>query len=624
MTSAGRVDLGQLRRLLGYTRPYRGWLAAGIVAVAVAGGLGLLFPLIIRDLLNTAFAQGIAGAAASAALDRTALSLFGLMLLQAAFNYVRTYGLGRVGEAVVADLRKELFAHVLTLDVAFFAERKTGEITSRLTSDIATVQAAVSQALAQLVNQGITLIGGVVVLFVLEPRLTLVMMAVLPPVVLAAAFFGRRLRRISTSFQDRLAAANADAEEAIAGIRVVKSFTAEAVEARRYGAAIDGSFDLALRRVRLRALFTPAVILAVFSGLALVLWYGGRLALAGDLQGGDLIAFLLITMFVAGSLGSFTGLYAQFQEAIGASQRIFELLDERPGMQQPAPARAVAASPAMGRSAPSQRPDDRAAAASPTRPDDSPRVLAHVEGVVAFEGVSFRYGGRGDELVLEGIDLTARAGEAVAIVGPSGAGKSSLVGLIPRFFDPVAGRVTLDGVDLRELDLRALRSQVGIVPQETLLFSGSVAENIRYGRPDASDDEVVEAALAANAHGFISAFPEGYATTVGERGLQLSGGQRQRVAIARALLKNPRILILDEATSSLDSESEAAVQAALERLMDGRTTFVIAHRLSTVVAAHQIVVLAAGRIVERGTHEELSRRGGLYAELFRRQLVAAI
>lgn len=589
-----REDLDQLTRLLRYTRPYRGWLIAGMVAVAIAGGLGLLFPLIIRDLLNTAFSQGIAGAAADAALDRTALLLFGLMLVQAAFNYVRTYGLGRVGEAVVADLRKALFAHVLTLDVAFFSGRKTGEITSRLTSDIATVQAAVSQALAQLVNQGITLLGGIVVLFVLEARLTLVMMAVLPPVVLAAAFFGRRLRRISTGFQDSLAGANADAEEAIAGVRVVKSFTAEGLEARRYGAAIDRSFDLALRRVRLRALFTPAVILAVFAGLGVVLWYGGRLALAGDLQGGDLVAFLLITMFVAGSLGSFTGLYAQLQEAIGASQRIFELLDERPSMERPV-------------------------GSLPHPLSDS----GDIAGEVTFDGVSFRYGGRGEEYVLSDIDLTARAGEVVAVVGPSGAGKSTLVGLIPRFFDPTQGTVRVDGVDIREVDLRTLRANIGIVPQETLLFSGSVAENIRYGRPDADDDEVVAAAVAANAHDFISAFPEGYDTTVGERGLQLSGGQRQRVSIARALLKNPRILILDEATSSLDSESEAAVQAALERLMVGRTTFVIAHRLSTVLNADTIVVLAGGRIVERGTHEELARRGGLYSELFQRQLLAA-
>lgn len=587
-----REELARLRRLLHFTSPYRGWLAAGIVAVAIAGGMGLLFPLIIRELLNTAFSQGISETSAGAALDRAALLLFGLMLVQAAFNYVRTYALGRVGEAVVADLRKALFGHVISLDLEFFGRRKTGEITSRLTSDVATVQAAVSQALAQLVNQSITLLGGIIVLFVLEARLTLVMMAVLPPVVLAAAFFGRRLRLVSTRFQDRLAAANAGAEEAIAGVRVVKSFTAEGLEERRYATAIDQSFDMALARVRLRALFTPAVILAVFAGLGVVLWYGGRLALAGDLQGGDLVAFLLITMFVAGSLGSFTGLYAQLQEAIGASQRIFELLDER--------------------------------AAMTADPGDSAVALAEVEGVVSFENVSFRYGGRGDAHVIENIDLTAEAGEIVAIVGPSGAGKSTLVGLIPRFYDPTAGTVTVDGIDLRRLDLQRLRSHVGMVPQETTLFSGSVAQNIRYGRQEATEAEVIGAATAANAHEFISSFPDGYDTTVGERGLQLSGGQRQRVAIARALLKNPRILILDEATSSLDSESEAAVQAALERLMQGRTTFVIAHRLSTVLSADQIVVLAGGRIVERGTHAELVGRRGLYSELFERQLSAGL
>ena len=584
-----REDFAQLARLLSYTKPYRRGLIAGIVAVAVAGGLGLLFPLIIRDLLNTAFAPGATRVTAVPALDRTALLLFGLMLVQAAFNYLRTYSLGRVGEAVVADLRKALFAHVLTLDVELFNRRKTGEITSRLTSDIATVQAAVAQALAQLVNQSITLLGGLVVLFVLEARLTLVMMAVIPPVVLAAAFFGRRLRRLSTAFQDRLAAANANAEEAVAGIRVVKSFTAERLEARRYAAAIDESFEAALSRVRVRALFTPSVILAVFAGLAVVLWYGGRLALGGDLQGGDLVAFLLITMFVAGSIGSFTGLYAQLQEAIGASRRIFELLDERPSIGSSLAPRA-------------------------------PEKFGAVRGRIDFEGVSFRYDGRGAEAVLDDINLSANPGEMVAIVGPSGAGKSTLVSLIPRFYDPTAGSVHLDGLDIRSIDVAELRSHIGIVPQETTLFSGSVADNIRYGRPTATAEEVQQAARDANAHDFISSFPAAYETTVGERGQQLSGGQRQRVAIARALLKNPRILILDEATSSLDSESEAAVQSALMRLMVGRTTFVIAHRLSTVLAADQILVIAGGHIVERGTHAQLLSEGHLYSELFERQL----
>lgn len=575
------ADRQRLARLFGYLRPYRGRLLVGIVAVGIASLLGLAAPLVVRDLLNGALAGG--AGSARAALDRTALLLAGLMLLQAGFNFLRVYQLGRVGEAVVADLRKELFSHLLTQPVRFFEERRTGEITSRLTSDVATVQAAVSQALAQLVNQGITLVGGLVVLFALDARLTLVMLLVVPAVAFAAAFFGRGLRRVSTRYQDLVAEANAYAEEAISGVRVVKSFTAEPLERRRYADAIDASFGQALRRVRLRALFVPAVVLFGFAGVGVVLWYGGRLVVGGALQLGDLMAFLLITLFVAGSVGTFTGLWAQLQEAIGASRRIFELLDLRPELAEPA----------------------------------APVRLERVRGRVTFEDVTFAYAeGRP---VLHGVSLDVAPGATVALVGPSGAGKSTLVSLVSRFYDPQAGRVLLDGVDLRELALRDLRGLVGVVPQETQLFSGSVLDNVRYGRPDASEAEVVAAARAANADGFVRQLPEGYATQVGERGVKLSGGQRQRIAIARALLKDPRILVLDEATSSLDSESEALVQAALEALRRGRTTFVIAHRLATVLGADEIVVLDEGRVVQRGTHQQLLAAGGLYADLFRRQ-----
>jgi ATP-binding cassette, subfamily B, bacterial MsbA len=546
----------------------------------------LAFPVVVGDLFNTAFGTGgpsltgwltgaggaagpadapVAttgglGGATAADLDRIALVLIAVFAINAVTSYVRVYQLAYVGEGVVADLRRSVFEHLLALSVRFFETRKTGEITSRLTSDIATIQSAVSNVLVQLVSQSVSLIGGVVVLFVINARLTLVMLAVLPAVIVAAAVFGRRLRRISTAFQDELAAANARAEEAIVGVRVVQSFTAEGHEARRYGDAIAATFRSALRRARVRALFVPSIITAFFLGIGLVLWYGGRLALAGELPPGDLITFLLLTVTVAGSIGAFTGLYSQVQEAIGASRRVFELLDTAPDL--------------------------------PERAD--PRTLGEVRGEVRFEGVRFRYGDRGDDWVLDGIDLVARPGEVVALVGPSGAGKSTLVTLIPRFFDPVEGRITLDGVDLRDLDPRALRRHVGVVPQETLLFSGTIADNVRYGRPEASDEEVEAAAVAANADGFVRSFPDGYDTLVGERGVKLSGGQRQRIAIARAVLKDPRILVLDEATSSLDSESEALVQSALERLMRGRTTFVIAHRLSTVHGADRIVVIDGG------------------------------
>jgi ATP-binding cassette, subfamily B, bacterial MsbA len=600
----GRLDWRQLRRLWGYTRPYSLRLWTAVVASSIAALLGVAFPVIVGDLFNTAFgvqvegglggvlrggggeiAPGAAAGATAADLNLIALVLFAVFVVQAAFNFVRVFQLGYVGEAVVADLRKGLFAHLMTLSIRFFENRRIGEITSRLTSDIGTVQSAVSQAVAQLINQSIQLVGGVVVLFVISPQLTLVMLAVLPVVIVAAAVFGRRLRRISTAFQDEVAEANASAEEAIAGIRIVQSFTAEAHERDRYRSRIDDSFASAIRRAKVRAWFIPTVIMSMSIGIGVVLWFGGRQALAGDLAPGTLITFLLLTVLVAASIGSFTGLYSQLQEAIGASRRIFELLDTHSDLPEP----------------------------------ERPVAWTEAHGAVRFEGVRFRYGGRGDALVLDDIDLDVRPGEVIALVGPSGAGKTTMVTLLPRFFDPTEGRVLVDGVDLRDLATHELRRRIGIVPQETLLFSGTLRENVRYGRPDARDDEIVAACEAANAHAFITSFPDGYDTVVGERGVKLSGGQRQRVAIARALLKDPRILILDEATSSLDGESEALVQAALERLMVGRTTFVIAHRLSTVVGADRIIVLDGGRIVEQGTHEDLLRSGGLYRDLYRTQ-----
>ncbi|MEZ4605470.1 MAG: ABC transporter transmembrane domain-containing protein [Deinococcales bacterium] len=574
-------DLAQLKRLFAFTKPYRRYLILGILAVGVASLLGLVFPAMVRELFNSAFlSEGGMGK-----LNLIALSMLVVFALQAFFNYFRTYYLALVGEGVVADLRKKVFEHLMSLPISFFESRKTGEITSRLSSDVTTVQAVVSQALAQFLSQGITLVGGTIYLCFLNYKLTLVMLAVLPAVIIAGSYFGRQLRKVSTGFQDKVADANASAEEAITGIRIVKSFTAEKLESERYGEKIASSYEVALRRAKIRALFIPSIIMAMFIGISTVLWVGGRLVIAGELPGGDLIAFLLLTVFVAGSIGSFTGLYSQFQEALGASKRIFELLDERSDLAK----------------------------------TEEPLQLSQSQGEVRFEQVSFGYGDRGEENVLKDINLHARPGEVIALVGPSGSGKSTLVSLIPRFYDPSEGNIYLDGKPLSHISLENLRGHIGIVPQESQLFSGTIFENIRYGRPEASFDEVIMAAKAANADEFISAFPQGYETIVGERGIKLSGGQRQRVAIARALLKNPRILILDEATSSLDSESEALVQEALEHLMQGRTTFVIAHRLSTIRNADRILVLEDGNFIQEGTHESLLVQGGLYKELHDKQ-----
>ena len=575
-----RRDPRQLVRLLAFARPYRTLFVLGLLATLVSSGLNLVFPAMFGRLIDASFLR--VGSADTGPLDRTVLGLLGIFALAALFGAAQAYLLSRVGAGVVADLRRALFGHLLTLSPRFFGDHKTGDLTSRLTSDVGTVQTVTSTALAQLAAQSVSLIGAVVLLILTSARLSLLTLAIIPLVIGTAVLIGRRVRRVSREVQDAVAGANASAEEAISGVRVVQSFTAEAQERGRYGQGVTLSFLAALRRAQLQALMSGTMSFLAFGSLALVLWYGGRQVMSGALTPGTLVTFLFYAAQVAGTVAALTGIFNQFQEALGASGRIFELLDERSDLPQPA----------------------------------APLPLKRAEGRVSFGNVDFRYG---DQPVLRGVNLEVPAGQVVALVGPSGAGKSTLVNLIPRFWDVSSGTLSIDGRDVRDYALTDLRAQTGLVPQETLLFSGTVAENILYGRPEASAAEVEAAAQAANAHGFITALPEGYGTVVGERGVKLSGGQRQRVAIARAILKDPRILILDEATSALDNESEVLVQSALDRLMVGRTTFVIAHRLSTVRNAHRILVMDGGRIVADGTHEALLAAGGLYRDLYELQ-----
>jgi len=576
-------DFSQLRRLSRFARPYLPLLALGIVCTLFSSGLNLVFPGLFGRLIDASFLK--VGSTDTGPLDRTVLLLLGVFALAALFGAAQSYLLSRMGASVVADLRRAVFSHLLTLSPRFFATHKTGDLTSRLTADVGTVQTVVSTALAQLFSQAVTLVGSVVLLFFTSGRLSVLTLAVIPVIIGTAITIGRRIRRISRQVQDAIAAANADAEEAISGVRVVQSFTAEDQERQRYGVGILASFRAALNRAQLQALMAGIMSFLTFGALAVVLWYGGRQVMSGEITPGKLVSFLFYALQVGITVATLTNIFNQFQEALGASGRIFELLDEKTDLPE----------------------------------SSQPQKLNGVQGRVSFQNVSFSYGDRGDTSTLSGLNFEVQPGQQVALVGPSGAGKTTLVSLIPRFYDVTAGSLLIDGVDVRQLGLQELRGNVGLVPQETLLFSGTVAENILYGRPAATVQEVQDAARAANAHDFISTFPQGYDTVVGEKGIKLSGGQRQRVAIARAILKNPRILILDEATSSLDSESEALVQDALERLMVGRTSFVIAHRLSTIRNAGRILVLEAGRVVQDGTHEELMSAGGLYRGLYEMQ-----
>jgi subfamily B ATP-binding cassette protein MsbA len=557
-------------------------LALATVTLVLSALIGLAFPMVVRYLLDAAFIEK-----SRTVLDRIAIGLVLLFSIQALLNYAQTYLLSAVGERVVAGLRQELFGRLLIMPPGFFAERRTGELTSRLTTDIGLLQGVLSHQIAEFSRQMLALVGGIILLTLMQPRLTLTALGVVPLVVGSALFFGRRLRRMTTSVQDKVADATASAEEAFSQIRTVQSFVQEPAEARRYAERIGQSVRAALVRAQIRGVFFGVLTFSTFVGIVIVLWQGGLLVLEGQLTPGELVQFLLYTITIAAAIGALASFFSSYQEAVGAAQRVFEILETEPGIKDPP---APVALPSQAR------------------------------GSVSFDKVWFRYSPDASAAwTLQDIDLRCSPGEVVALVGPSGAGKTTLVSLLPRFWDPDRGRILIDGIDVRLLRLAELRSAIAIVPQDPALFSGTIRENIAYARPGASMEDVEAAARAAHAHEFVERLPDRYETVVGERGIKLSGGQRQRVAIARAILKDPLILILDEATSSLDTESERLIEDALSRLLVGRTTLIIAHRLSTVRRADRLVVLDRGRIVEEGTHSELLELGGLYARLYQRQ-----
>ncbi len=580
---AVRVDPAALRRLLGLAAPYRWPLIGGGIFLLISSLLGLVLPWLVRGIIDGALTNGD-----DALLRRTILALIATFVVQAVVGIAQGYLLSFAGERLVADLRRRLYAHLQALSVGFFDGRRVGELLSRLTNDVGAIQTSITGNLLTFVQQIVMLIGAVTLVIITEWRLAGIVLLALPPIILAGAFFGRRLQKLSGEAQAALGATTTVLEETLAGVRTVKAFGREGYEIARYGRSVEETFAVAMRRTRVRSVFGPTITLIAFLTLTGVLIFGAREVANGQLSPGALVSALLYMTMVAGSIGGLTGVYAQLREASGAAERLFEILDTPPQIAD----------------VPGAQP-----------------LPVPVRGAVRIADVSFRYDTLASDAppTLSDVELTLAPGETVALVGPSGAGKTTLANLLLRFYEPSAGRVLLDDCDLRDITLASLREAVGVVPQEPALFGGTIGENIAYGRLDAPQGAIEAAARAANAHGFIADLPERYDTVVGERGIRLSGGQRQRVAIARAILKDPRLLILDEATSSLDNESEAAIQAALERLMRGRTTLVIAHRLSTVERADRIVVLDRGRIVEQGTHGQLLVAGGLYARLYTRR-----
>ncbi|HUQ09792.1 MAG TPA: ABC transporter transmembrane domain-containing protein [Steroidobacteraceae bacterium] len=570
-------SLKPLRALLPFLAPYRGRMWWAVVALGIAAAAMLALPQALKNVIDQGFS-----AANAAAIDR----YFGWLLLAAAvfaaFASLRMYLVNWIGERVVADLRSAVYRRVLAMDPAFFEVTKTGEVLSRLTTDTTLIQSLSGIGLSILLRSTVSFIGSLVLLLLTSLKLALIIFALIPTVLAPMLIFGRRVRRLSRDSQDRVADTSGLAGETLNAIQTVQAFTLEGLHGRRYDSAVEASFSTAIRRTRVRAWLIAAAIMMTFGSVTLVLWLGARAVLAGTMTGGDLAKFLSYAIFMGTSVGALSEMWGELQRAAGAMERTVELLHSEPSIVVPE-------------------------VPTPLNPE--------ARGAIRFEHLSFSYPSRPDARALDDFDLEIAPGETVAFVGPSGAGKSTVFQLLLRFYDPKAGRILIDDVDIAQADPGAVRSRVGVVPQETIIFGASARENIRYGRPGASDAQIEDAARAAAADEFIRKLPEGYDTFLGEKGARLSGGQKQRIAIARAILKNPPILLLDEATSSLDSESERVVQDALEHLMRDRTTLVIAHRLATAINSDRIVVVDRGRIVGTGRHEELLRDNALYARL---------
>jgi ATP-binding cassette subfamily B protein len=581
--SARKGSLAAFKGLFPFLRPYRRQFIFAAIALVVAAGATLAIPAAFKQMIDLGF--GAAGGAHSIRnVDATFLALFGVATVLALATAARFYTVSWLGERVTADIRGAVYSHVVSQSPEFFETTQTGEVLSRITTDTTLIQAVVGTSISLALRNTLLFLGGLVMLFVTSVKLSSIILGLLVLVVVPIVLFGRRVRKLSRDSQDRIADASAMAGEILNAMPTVQAFTHEHIESARFGASVEGAFQTAMRRIRARSLLTMLAIVLVFGTIVFVLWLGAHAVLAGNMTGGDLGQFILYASIVAGSIGALSEVMGEAQRAAGATERLLELLSARSEIQNPA------------------------------RPLPLPARAAN-GAALALSDVTFNYPSRPDSAALSHLSLSIAPGETVAVVGPSGAGKTTLFQLFLRFYDPQSGAITLDGVDIRDLDLHTLRGAVGIVPQDTVIFSADAMENIRYGRAGATDEEVIQAARMAAAHEFIERLPQGYKSFLGERGVRLSGGQRQRIAIARALLKNPPLLLLDEATSALDAESERLVQSALEAAMVGRTTVIIAHRLATVQRADRIIVMEDGRIVETGTHSSLVALGGVYANL---------
>lgn len=570
-------------KLLSYLKPYRGKFIAALFFLFLSSLTGLTFPKFLGSLIDASHGKHDYSFL-PATINGIGLLAFGMLFAQAFVSFFRVVWFVQVAERSLADIRRDTYFKLITLPMNFFSNRRVGELNSRISADLSQIQDAITTTLAEMIRQIIVLTGGITFLVIVSPKLTLLLLCMLPFLIAFAVVFGRFIRKISRQAQDKLAESNTVVEETLQGIANVKAFVNEAYEAGRYNQSLREVVAIAVRGAKFRGVFASFIVFCIFGSIVGIIWFGSILVSRGELSSGQLTEFVIYGIFVAASMGSFPELYANIQKAVGASERVLEILAE-----EGEPIEMV---------------------------EHNNTVVEHIEGNVSFNNVVFAYPSRPEITVLNDVSFEAKAGQKVAIVGPSGSGKSTMASLILQFYHPQEGKILFDGRNADSYSLTDIRNQVAIVPQDVLLFGGTIMENIAYGKLSATKEEIIQAAQRANAHQFITGFPEGYETVVGERGVKLSGGQRQRIAIARALLKNPSVLILDEATSSLDSESERLVQEALEELMKGRTSIIIAHRLSTIREADQIVVIEKGNIKETGSHDELmTNKEGLYRYL---------